>query len=464
MNLTPLGYAAMFGWIPLVLLLFAALPPRRAVLVSFIGAWLFLPMMGWDLKGLPDYTKVSATSVGALLGIVLFDPGRLLQFRWRWLDLPMALWCIAPFFSSLANNLGAYDGLSETLTQVVTWGIPYFIGRIYFNDLMGLRELTVAIFVGGLIYVPLCLYEIRFSPQLHRIIYGYHQHSFAQTFRFGGFRPMVFMQHGLMVGMWMGMATLAGLWLAWSGALRWFLGWSVWWWVAGLGVVAILCKSAFAVLLMLVGSATLLAIRWQNWRWPLAALAAVPLLYMVLRQTDVLSAHWLVDTAATLTNEHRAASLAVRLEQERLFSEKAFERPIFGWGGWRRSFPEDRSTQGGRAVDSQWIIALGRNGLFGLGALTAALLLPVWAMCQRVPAASWRHPVMAGLIVIALQVTLYSIDNLLNAMINPAFLLGLGGLTGVVAVMRPSLFAVPPSAISSGPNLASARHTPPYVT
>ena len=74
MSLTPLGYAAMFGWIPVVLVLFAALPPRRAVPVSFIGAWLFLPMAGWDLSGLPDYTKTSATSVGALLGVLLFRP------------------------------------------------------------------------------------------------------------------------------------------------------------------------------------------------------------------------------------------------------------------------------------------------------------------------------------------------------------------------------------------------------
>ena len=107
----------------------------------------------------------------------------------------------------------------KRLNQTVTWGIPYFLGRIYFNDLQGLRELSVAIFIGGLIYVPFCLYEIRFSPQLHRLLYGYHQHDFSQTFRFGGYRPMVFMQHGLMVGMWMGMATLAGIWLAWTGAL-----------------------------------------------------------------------------------------------------------------------------------------------------------------------------------------------------------------------------------------------------
>ena len=57
--------------------------------------------------------------------------------------------------------------------------------------------------LGGLIYVPLCLFEVRMSPQLHNMVYGFAQHSFGQTVRGGGWRPMVFMQHGLAVGLFM---------------------------------------------------------------------------------------------------------------------------------------------------------------------------------------------------------------------------------------------------------------------
>ena len=160
---------------------------------------------------------------------------------------------------------------------------------------------------------------------------------------------------------------------------------SIWWWVTGLGAVAVLCKSAFALFLMLLGSMALIAIWSLKWRWPVALLAIAPVLYMGLRQSDVLSDDLLLSSATSLTNADRAESLAVRLEQEKLFSDKAPSRPAFGWGGWRRSFPEDRSTQGARAVDSQWIIAMGRNGVFGLAALTASLVLPVLAMCSRVP-------------------------------------------------------------------------------
>jgi len=33
------------------------------------------------------------------------------------------------------NGSGVYDGLSVMLSQIVTWGLPYFIGRVYFDDL-----------------------------------------------------------------------------------------------------------------------------------------------------------------------------------------------------------------------------------------------------------------------------------------------------------------------------------------
>jgi hypothetical protein len=115
-------------------------------------------------------------------------------------DLPMAVWCVCPMFSSLANDLGVYDGLSQSLEQTIVWGVPYWIGRAYFTDFKALRDLALGIVIGGLIYVPFCLVEMRFSPQWHTWSYGYFQHDFTQVFRFGGYRPVVFMEHGLAVG------------------------------------------------------------------------------------------------------------------------------------------------------------------------------------------------------------------------------------------------------------------------
>ena len=154
-----------------------------------------------------------------MIGAALFDLDRILRFRPKWVDIPMFLFCWSPLVTSLLNGIngiGIYDGLSMVLGQIVSWGLPYLIGRIYFFDMEGMRELAVGMFVGGIIYIPLCWLEMRMSPQLHVWVYGYHQHAFGQALRWWGYRPMVFMQHGLMVGMWMSMTALMGYWLRWA--------------------------------------------------------------------------------------------------------------------------------------------------------------------------------------------------------------------------------------------------------
>ena len=78
----------------------------------------------------------------------------------------MLAWCVCPLFSSLTNDeLGLYDGFSETLDQTLAWGVPYFMGRLYLGDAAGLRaDLVVGVVLGGLLYIPLCLYEMRATP------------------------------------------------------------------------------------------------------------------------------------------------------------------------------------------------------------------------------------------------------------------------------------------------------------
>src|SRR5215213_3754844 len=111
----------LFGWIPCVLLLFMLLPPRRAVVFSFLAAWLFLPMAGYSVHGLPDYTKMSATALGVLMGALIFDTDRILAFRPRWVDIPMILWCCSPAVSSYLNDLGLYDAMAEIVKQTIIW-------------------------------------------------------------------------------------------------------------------------------------------------------------------------------------------------------------------------------------------------------------------------------------------------------------------------------------------------------
>ncbi|MCZ6835629.1 MAG: O-antigen ligase domain-containing protein [Planctomycetota bacterium] len=419
----------MFSWIPLVLILFLVTTPRRAVIIAFIGAWLFLPMYGYKLPGLPDYTKVSATIYGAMLGVILFDAGRLMTFRPSLFDIPMLVWCLCPFVSAPLNGYELYDGMSLSVEQVIAWGLPYFIGRLYFSDLEGLRELAIGIFIGGLIYMPLCLYEIRMSPQLHAKVYGFFPHDFGQTKRWGGWRPSVFMQHGLMVGMWMAGATLMGIWLWFSGIIKRIWGVPVGLFVAGLFITTVMCKSTGAVVLLLGGVMLLFGSYLFKTKWLVLIAVLIPPLYLGAR-IQGWNAEEII-SASALIHEKRAFSVRYRVEAEIDLVERAMERPFFGWAGWGRNMILSRKGEDLFAADSMWIIVLGRQGLVGLTCLGITMILPGYFLTKRIPVRLWADPVHGSAVAIVTLVIIYTYDNLFNAMINPVFILAMGGAMGL---------------------------------
>src|SRR5215217_5414300 len=354
---------ALFAWVPIVLLMFAALPPRRAVITAFVGGWLFLPIFSIDLVGVPPFSKVSASAYSVLLGAVLFDSGTLTTYRFRWFDLPVVVWCFTPLASSISNGLGVYDGLSACLSEIVLWGIPYYLGRAYFNDWESIRELAVGVFVGGLIYMPLTWAEMRFSPQFHKWVYGYHQHSFAQTIRSGGYRPMVFMQHGIACAMWMTAAAIVGVWLWLTGALKDVFGVPISILAPMLALTAAMCHSAGALMLLIAGLGTLVWVRTFRNALPLLALMLFIPAYISLRASATWSGQNLVEFSQKTFGEDRAASLQHRLDAENLLTEKALQQPYFGWGRWNRNRVIDPDTNRDLAVtDGLWVIVLGTTG------------------------------------------------------------------------------------------------------
>jgi hypothetical protein len=431
------AHLIMMAWIPAVVALFALLPPRRAVLVAFLFAWLFLPMSSYKLHGLPDYTKMSATTAGAFIGVLLFDTNRLFSFRPRLLDVPMVVWCLCPFATSLSNDLGLYDALASTSTQVVVWGLPYLIGRLYFSTVPALRELAIAIFIGGLIYVPLCLFEVRMFPQLHRIVYGWMQKQ-TNLVRLGGWRPQVFMQDGLMLSLWMGAASLMGFWLWMTGSLKRIRNFNVAIPLVILVITTLLTRSTGALALLVLAVGVLLAVKYTRSAAPLLIVLAVSPAYMALRAKGTWDTQGVVRVAEEWFGAERAQSLWARFNQENILNGRALQRPILGWGGWNRRIVYTES--GRRAMrgygDGFWVITLGLHGLLGLSAFVAAMLLPPVLFLLRTPKHLLITAAAAPIIAIITLLSVYMLDNLLNAMINPIYTLGVGGLTGIVAALR----------------------------
>ena len=125
--------------------------PVRCWATAVIGAWLLLPLYAISVSNFPDYSRITAASLGMIFGTLFFGFNHLFSFRPRWFDVPMLLWCFAGSAASLTNGLGPYDAVSKCLTAILTWGLPYFFGRIYFSDHGGLRTFMVAMVVAGLI-------------------------------------------------------------------------------------------------------------------------------------------------------------------------------------------------------------------------------------------------------------------------------------------------------------------------
>ena len=425
----------LFGWIPVVIFLYRYLLPQRALVISFVAAYLFLPVYDYLLPGLPAYGKMSATCYATLIAILCYDINILKKFRPSLIDIPMLFWISSALISSITNGLNLYDGFRAASEQIIIWAIPYFLGRVYLNSLSGLRQLAIGIFTGGILYAPLCLIEFKMSPFLHAKVYGIAANDYAwgQSIRKGGYRPVLFTVHGLSVALWMMAATLIGVWLWQSGSLHRFCNISMKWLVPPLLFIMVLIQSSGALLYLILSLIALYIAKW--FRTSLIVILIIGMIssYLYIATTGNFDGDQIVTFISTAINPERAQSLEYRLDNEKALVAKARQRMIFGWAGWGRSRIYNEWGLDASVTDSWWVIVFGVNGIFGLVSGTTVLLLPVVLFIFYYPAKTWSHPKIAPTAAIALVLVSYMVDNLVNAITMPVFVLGVGGLSGLMA-------------------------------
>lgn len=428
----------MFGWIPFTLALFLVLPPKRAVIWSFFLAWLFLPMAGYTIPRLPDYTKMSASSAGVLLGTILFDQNRIFRFKFRIIDVPIVLFTVvSPMASSISNGLGLYDGVSEINGWMGSWTLPWFIGRMYLKTADDMRLVALAFLYGALAYIPICLWEMRMAPTLHRTLYGFHQHSFAHAIRWGGYRPRGFMQSGLMTALYMCSGAVIALCL-WRGRVPVRIGKAtlpMLLVVPFLAVVAFFCKGTGAIGLAVAVVVCLYASIVLRTRLPLMLFMCLSPLYIVARANGVWDGLSMVNFVEQFS-EARAHSLNFRFVNENVLIEKATQRPVFGWGGWNRSAVFNEAGDKTSVSDGLWIILYGKAGLLGMISFMFALALPVLMFLYRFKPDTWLKPSIAPTTALALMLAMYQVDCLFNGMESPLNFLIAGGLSGTLLMAR----------------------------
>ena len=267
------------------------------------------------------------------------------------------------------------------------------------------------------------------SPQLHRQFYGFYQHEFVQTIRGSSYRPMVFMQHGLMVAMWIaGGALLAAMLRVSRDPFRFMgFGWTIP--ALGLAVVSVLMSSLGATILLFGFVGAIWFVRASNARWPLFVLLFVPILWVAGRSSGVLDNENL-ESWMSKVNESRARSFASRLYTEDVLVQNTWQSPVVGMGSWGadRTIMIDGEEEY-IVVDGLWILSFSRYGLIGLLAILGVYFVPAWRVFRKTRPGEWSsradHSICAAL---ALLLTMVAIDNLMNAMLNAVWLAIAGAL------------------------------------
>ncbi len=459
----PTVYLMLSLWVPISVAFFAFMRPQRALLCALLGGILVLPEnRGFDVSGLPAIGKLEIASIGALFGAFVFRARELTRNRIGFglealflLAIPFALGTVLTNQDPTGGafrwfpGLRPYDAASPIFRDLLMLGIPFVLGRAFFRTPAAIRELFVGLLVAALIYSLGALWEARMSPHLNFYTYGFMQHSFAQTYREGGWRPMVFMAHGLALSLFLcvGFLTSIG---AYRGRLR-ALGLPSVAAVPYLAVVLLLCRS-FAAIVYGLGVAPILL--WGRARLVglvAVGLTALVITYPLLRAADLFPTGALVELAASVS-EDRAKSLEVRFENEDGLIDRASERIWFGWGGF------GRSTYSGEmkplVTDGYWILRMSERGILGLGLFYTFMLVPIFRSWRAIPRCRNRQDAHL-LAALALIVAVQAVDTLPNGLFHHLPLLLAGAVHGLATTL-PRRAKQPERAVAPAP----PEHTP----
>ena len=447
---------ALLGWPLVTLALFWRLRPGTALVVSLLAGYLLLPPLpaAFDPPLLPSLNKSTIPSLSVLLvalGLRRLTPVDLLP-RHPLMLLALAVFLLSPLVTVLRNpeplrfgvlllpglRLVEVPGL---LIQQGLLAVPFLMARAFLREARDHRMLLWALVAGALAYALPILVEVRLSPQLNIWIYGYFQHSFEQMMRGEGFRPIVFLYHGLWVAFFIAMATLAAVGLAREARGRSALG--LWAAAAGLGVVLVLCKSLAALIYtMLLAPFVALAPR-RLQLLAAAGMAALSLTYPVLKSADLVPQERLLEWAGSVSAD-RQQSLGFRFDNEDVLLERAMERPVFGWGIWGRNLLYDRETGRETTItDGRWLVVMGIFGWAGFLAEFGLLAFPV----LRLWAGSGHSPPAAATVTLAVVLGMNLVDLLPNATLTPLSFLAAGAVLGLTEAWQPRARARAPAPI-----------------
>ncbi len=371
---------ALLIWPVIAIILFFRVDRPQALIWGLLLPYLFLPeAFSIRLPGIPDLDKRSIISFSLIAGVLLTQSRHRLANRTERFApsssyKALRFWQIACFVTLLAAailsilgnpetlrygervipGLSVWDGVSviSALIVVIT---PLLLAQRYLSSPDNQVLLFKGIVIAGLIYSAFMLIEMRFSPQLHRWVYGYHQHSFQQHVR-NGFRPKVFLPHGLHVGFFIFTAAVAAfvLWKDGHGK-KWAMA-ALW-----LGCILLGSRNLGASMILILTLSVMFFMPLRLRLIYISVIAALVLAYPMARQANVAPTDQIIAVASTISID-RADSFAFRLANEDLLIAKANQKPWTGWGIWGRNRVFDSAGNDIAITDGLWIQLFGVGG------------------------------------------------------------------------------------------------------
>lgn len=444
---------AIFAWPLAGIYFFKKLPLQHAVIAIIVAGYLCLPeQTGLNLPVVPTISKHTMPSFVALIVVLIatrsssFSKTPVTPVTGEnvvlegWLPkhklglLLVISLLLGELLTALTNGdrlvygplvlpaLSLYDGLSRIMSTAVSL-IPLLLARKCLASPEQHKTLVFCMVIAGVLYALPTLWEARMSPQLSFKFYGIAPEAWKQHVRNGGFRPLVFLQHGLWLAIFMASAVIGAIaYMRLASPAKKPRAIAA---AAMLLITLVLMNSLGALLIAMLLVLPVLLFGSRIQQLIATCLVVIVVLYPMLRGVGAIPVEQAISYVEQIDKE-RAKSLGFRLRNEDLLLEKASGRPLFGWGSWGRNQVYTAEEGNISTTDGSWIILIGSSGWVGYLSRFGLLCFPILLLTFG----GKRYPTHLATTAVMMMLTANLLDLIPNATLTPiTWLLG-GALLG----------------------------------
>jgi len=428
------AYFTLLVWPIVSIVLYKTYPVITATFWTVVGGYLLLPVgVEFNFPLIPSLDKKSIPAIMGFLGCRYIANQKIRFLPPSGVERNLILMLFIGSVATVLTNgepviepnryipgLRLRDILSTVASQWLTLA-PFILGLQIVKKHEDQVQFLYLLIVAGLWYSTLIIFEIRMSPQLHTWVYGFFPHSWVQQIRYGGFRPVVFLGHGLWISMFI--FTVLGSMLAISKIRPRSFRIPDLTLIIFLVVLVVLSKGLGAIMLSLFFLTAMIFLN-SNLIMKLSFfLSLTAICYPLLCIANVFPHQSIIDIVSSI-DQVRADSLNYRFNQESAFLERATEKLFFGWGDWGRGRVDKSVT------DGYWVNVVGEYGLIGYTALFGLIINSIYKIRKQskviVNKDSCDYIAATSLVIALLMV-----DQIPNASINPLMWLLVGSFSGI---------------------------------